>query len=107
MKWYNYVACFLAGIFVTNGIPHFIHGLDGDAFPTPFATPPGTGLSSPLVNIVWALGNFVAAYLLSRAGKVSPKTRWTVPLVFLGVTGISVAFATLAPSILAMYKAAK
>lgn len=107
MKWYNYVACFLTGIFLTNGIPHFIHGLDGDAFPTPFATPPGTGLSSSLVNIVWALGNFVAGYLLSRAGKVSPKNTWTIPLMFLGVAALSVAFAILAPSILATYKAAK
>jgi hypothetical protein len=107
MKWYNYAACFLAGIFLTNGIPHFIHGIDGDAFPTPFAAPSGTGLSSPLVNIAWALGNFVAGYLLSRAGKTSGKNQWTVAFVFLGVATVSVAFAILAPSILANYKAAK
>lgn len=107
MKWYNYAACFLAGIFLTNGIPHFIHGIDGDAFPTPFATPPGTGLSPPLVNIVWALGNFLAGYLLSRAGKASRKNQWSVIFMFLGVAVLSVTFAILAPSILANYKAAK
>lgn len=107
MKWYNYVACFFAGVFLTNGIPHFIHGLDGDAFPTPFATPPGTGLSSPLVNIMWALGNFGVGYLLSRVGKVSEKNKWTMASMFLGVAILSLAFAILAPSILATYKAAK
>lgn len=107
MKWYNYVACFLAGVFLTNGIPHFIHGLDGDYFPTPFATPPGTGLSSPLVNVGWALGNFLVGYVLSRIGKVSANNKWTVAVLFLGVAFLSVAFAILAPSILANYKGAK
>lgn len=107
MKWYNYIACFFAGVFLTNGIPHFIHGIDGDAFPTPFATPAGTGLSSPLVNIMWALGNFAVGYLLTRAGKFSVNHKWTVALMFLGVAVLSMAFAILAPSVLANYKAAR
>lgn len=107
MKWYNYVACFLSGVFLTNGIPHFIHGIDGDAFPTPFATPPGTGLSTPLVNVAWALGNFAMGYVLIRAGRVSVNNKRTVALLFLGVAFISVMFAILAPSILANYKAAR
>jgi len=48
MKWYNYVACFFAGVFLANVVPHFIHGVSGDSFPTPFANPPGKGLSSPI-----------------------------------------------------------
>jgi hypothetical protein len=54
MLWYHYVACFFAGVFLTNAIPHFVHGVSGDNFPTPFAKPPGKGLSSPRINVVWA-----------------------------------------------------
>jgi hypothetical protein len=54
MNWYNYVARFFAGAFLANVVPHFFHGISGDRFPTPFARPPGRGLSSPTVNVVWA-----------------------------------------------------
>ena len=57
MIWYHYVACFFAGIFLANAVPHFVKGICGDRFPTPFAKPPGKGLSSPLVNVLWALVN--------------------------------------------------
>lgn len=39
--------------------PHFFHGISGDRFPTPFVKPPGRGLSSPPVNVVWAWINLV------------------------------------------------
>jgi hypothetical protein len=57
MAWYVYVASFFAGMFLANAVPHFVKGICGDRFPTPFAEPPGKGLSSPLVNVVWALFN--------------------------------------------------
>ncbi len=107
MKWYNYIACFFAGIFLTNWVPHFIHGIDGDAFPTPFANPPGTGLSSPVVNIIWALVNIIIGYLLLRGGKVSVKKKWTVLLFFLGFAFLSLLFAIMAPTVLVQYKAEK
>jgi hypothetical protein len=105
MKWYNYLACFFAGVFLVNCLPHFIHGMDGDAFPTPFADPPGTGLSSPVVNIIWSLTNLAAGYLLIRAGRFSVNNKRTVVLLFLGVTLISVLFSIMAPSVLINYKA--
>lgn len=71
MTWQNYLACFLAGLFLTNFVPHFVKGVCGDRFPTPFAKPPGIGLSSPTVNVVWALLNLAVGFLLFRAGKVS------------------------------------
>lgn len=58
------IAHFLAGAFLVNGIPHLVNGVSGRAFPTPFAKPPGRGLSSPLVNVLWAAANFVAGDLL-------------------------------------------
>lgn len=71
VNWYDYLASFFAGVFLANVVPHFIYGISGDRFPTPFANPPGKGLSSPTVNVVWALFNLVVGYILFRVGKVS------------------------------------
>ena len=62
--WYVYVAFFFAGVFLTNGIPHFIHGISGKRFQSPFASPPGVGESSPIINIIWGLVNFIIGYVL-------------------------------------------
>ena len=47
------LAYFFAGAFLTNAIPHFVSGVMGRAFQTPFAKPPGKGLSSSTVNVLW------------------------------------------------------
>lgn len=60
--WYLYVAYFLGGAFIANAIPHLLTGIAGRPFPTPFASPPFKGLSSPAVNLVWAIGNLALAY---------------------------------------------
>ncbi len=63
----DYVAIFFAGALLCNSIPHLVAGLQGMPFQSPFATPHGVGLSSPLVNVLWGLFNIVAgALLLSR-----------------------------------------
>jgi hypothetical protein len=59
MKWFRYIACFFAGIFLANAVPHFVNSISGISFPTPFANPPGKGLSLPTVNVLWALFNLV------------------------------------------------
>ena len=42
----------------------------GRPFQSPFAKPPGKGLSSSTVNVLWGFANFVIAYLLiARVGK--------------------------------------
>jgi hypothetical protein len=71
VNWTNYIACFFAGMFLANTVPHFVHGISGDAFPTPFAHPPGKGLSSATVNVVWALFNLAVGAVLFRAGKLA------------------------------------
>lgn len=97
IKWYNYIAAFFAGFFLANTVPHFIHGISGDAFPTPFANPPGKGLSSPTINVLWACFNLLVGYLLFRASKTTSKNKIALVLIFLGilVTGImlSIGFA--------------
>jgi hypothetical protein len=70
MTWYMYVSYFFGGAFLANAVPHFVNGVSGRSFPTPFASPPGRGLSSSTVNVLWGMANFVIAYLLvGRVGE--------------------------------------
>lgn len=64
MRWYSYVAYFFGGAFLVNAIPHFVGGVSGRSFPTPFASPPGKGQSSPMVNVLWGTANAIAGYFL-------------------------------------------
>jgi hypothetical protein len=89
VNWYDYIACFFAGAFLANAVPHFVHGISGDRFPTPFASPPGKGLSSPTVNVVWALFNLVVGCVLSRIEKVSGGSSLVLVLFFAGIAAIS------------------
>jgi hypothetical protein len=74
MLWTQGLACFFAGLFLCNGVPHFVKGICGDRFPTPFAKPPGRGLSSATLNTAWGMGNFAAGLLLARGCQL-----WTGP----------------------------
>jgi hypothetical protein len=89
VNWYNYIACFFAGMFLANVVPHFVQGVCGNRFPTPFATPPGRGLSSPTVNVVWSLFNLVVGYLLFRFGKVLSGGDFALIVFFAGIVVIS------------------
>jgi hypothetical protein len=51
-------------MFLGNAVPHWAAAVLGRAFQSPFAKPPGEGLSSSTVNIVWAAFNLVVAYVL-------------------------------------------
>jgi len=90
MKWYHYIAAFFAGAFLANVVPHFIHGVSGDPFPSPFSDPPGKGLSSPTVNVLWACVNLLIGYLLFRVGKISNSNRFSLLVFFLGVVAMSI-----------------
>jgi hypothetical protein len=89
VNWYDYIACFFAGMFLANAVPHFVHGISGDRFPTPFAHPPGKGLSSPTVNVAWALLNLLAGYILFRLEKVWVGDYTVFVVFFAGVIAIS------------------
>jgi len=64
MRWYHYVAYFFAGAFLANAVPHLVQGISGSSFQTPFASPPGVGLSSSTVNVLWGTFNLVVGYML-------------------------------------------
>jgi hypothetical protein len=64
MEWHHYLAYFGGGAFLTNTIPHFVSGVMGRPFQSPFAKPPGEGLSSSTVNVLWGFFNLVVGYVL-------------------------------------------
>ena len=64
--WYAYVTYFFAGAFLANGVPHFVNGISGENFSSPFAKPFGRGESSPLLNVIWGMVNFIIGCLLVR-----------------------------------------
>lgn len=64
--WYVYLVYFVAGLFLANGVPHFVNGISGRKFQSPFASPPGVGESSALVNVIWGLVSFVIGFVLVR-----------------------------------------
>ena len=66
----HHVAWFFGGAFTLNAIPHIVAGAMGQAFQSPFATPPGEGRSSSTVNVLWGFLNAVVAWvLLARVGR--------------------------------------
>ncbi len=64
MPWYQYLSYFLGGMCVSNAIPHVVSGVMGRSFQSPFASPPGQGLSSSTVNVLWGAFNVALGYLL-------------------------------------------
>ena len=62
--WLTYLSYFFGAAFLTNAIPHWVAGVMGEPFQTPFADPPGKGLSGSTLNVSWAAFNFAAAYML-------------------------------------------
>jgi hypothetical protein len=68
-RWIHVVAYLVGGLFLANFIPHFMVGIAGSPFQSPFASPPGEGLSSSTSNVFWGLFNLGVAYaLLGRVG---------------------------------------
>ncbi len=83
-RWYHDIAYVFGGAFLANAIPHLVNGISGRPFQSPFATPPGQGLSSAMVNVVWGMVNLIVAYLLlARVGQFD--LRRTRHAVVLGV----------------------
>jgi hypothetical protein len=64
MPWYFYLFEFLSGLLLANGVPHFIQGISGHRFQSPFGYPPGVGESSPLSNTLWGFANLTAGFIL-------------------------------------------
>ena len=64
MNWLYLASYFFGGIFLANAVPHCVSGMMGQPFQSPFAKPPGQGLSSSTVNVLWGFFNLVIGYIL-------------------------------------------
>ncbi len=90
MNWHWLVSYFFGGVLAANAIPHFVAGVMGRPFQSPFAKPPGEGLSSSTVNVVWGFFNAVIAYLLLvHVGAFDPRTTSHILAFGLGALLIS------------------
>ena len=90
MLWFHLPAPFFGGVFFANFIPHFVSGVLGRTFPTPFASPPFRGLSSSRVNVLYGLCNLAVAYtLLSRVGDFEPRSALHAGAFGLGLAAMS------------------
>jgi hypothetical protein len=70
MDWLHDISYLFGGVFLANAIPHFVSGVMGRPFQSPFANPPGQGLSSSTVNVLWGFANLLIAYcLILRVGR--------------------------------------
>ena len=94
MRWYHDVAYFFAGAFLANALPHLGNGISGHAFQSPFASPPGEGLSSSTVNVLWGLLNLTVGYLLlCRVGRFELRRTRNVLTLGLGILVMSLMLA--------------
>jgi hypothetical protein len=84
MEWSHYVSYFFGGAFLSNAIPHYVNGVMGRSFQSPFAKPPGQGLSSSTINVLWGFLNLAVSYvLICRVGDFS--LRSTIHVAALGL----------------------
>ena len=90
MLWSHLPAYFFAGVFFANFVPHFVSGVLGRRFPTPFASPPFRGPSPPPVNVLYGLGHLAIAYaLLTQVGDFEPRSALHASAVGLGLAAMS------------------
>lgn len=90
MPWYVILSYFAGGLFLANSLPHLLNGISGRSFQSPFAKPPGQGLSSPVVNVCWGFFNLAVAYwLIVQVGAFSIHNLCHVAAVGAGVLVLS------------------
>src|SRR5688572_24094084 len=87
MPGFHFAAYVFAGTFFANFVPHFVSGVLGRTFPTPFASPPFRGLSSSHANVLYGLCNLAVAYaLVLRVGEFEARSALHAGAFGLGLT---------------------
>jgi hypothetical protein len=90
MAWTFLLSYLFGGAFLANAIPHLVSGVMGKPFQSPFAKPPGQGLSSSTTNVLWGFVNLAVAYvLICRIGEFALKN--TAHIVALGAGALLMA----------------
>jgi hypothetical protein len=93
-RWYHFIAWFFGGAFLANTIPHLVNGISGSPFQSPFASPPGVGLSSATVNVLWGMFNLIVAYVLVvRVGRFDLRQTKHVAVLGLGILALALLLA--------------
>jgi hypothetical protein len=73
---------------------HLGNGISGHAFQSPFASPPGQGLSSSTINVLWGLFNLAVGYVLvCRVGNFNLRKTRDVLVLGAGILVMSVMLA--------------
>lgn len=94
VTWLHDLSYFFGGMFLANAVPHFVAGISGRPFQSPFAHPRGEGLSSSTVNVIWSFVNIVLAYaLIVRVGNFDIRDAQSMIALGLGALLISLAMA--------------
>lgn len=92
--WVDLASYCLGGALLANAVPHLVSGMMGRPFQTPFAKPPGKGLSSSTVNVLWGFFNLAVAYLLIiRVGVFDPRSAAHILALGLGAVLMSLIMA--------------
>lgn len=63
IEWWYYLVAIPAAAFTINGLPHFIQGVSGKQFPTPFSGGVGT-LDGAVRKVFWGAGNLIVGGVL-------------------------------------------
>lgn len=94
VNWLHDVSYFFGGLFLANAVPHFVSGMMGRPFQTPFARPRGAGQSSSTVNVIWSFVKFVLAYwLILCVGNFDARDAQSITALGLGALTISLGLA--------------
>ena len=59
-----FISLLFGGAFLSDALPHFVSGVRDEALQSPFARPPGKGLSSSTMNFVRGSLDLIAAHRL-------------------------------------------
>jgi hypothetical protein len=62
-EWWYYVVAVFAALLLVNGVPHFVQGISGKQFPSPFSGGP-PNLDSAVHNVLWGAGNLIVGGVL-------------------------------------------
>jgi hypothetical protein len=94
MKWIHYISYLFGGMFLANTVPHLVSGVMGYPFQSPFAKPPGVGLSSSTINVLWGFFNLVVGYvLICRVGSFNLRSKGQAAALGLGILLMSIMLA--------------
>ncbi len=96
MPWLQLLSYFFGGVFLANAVPYVVSGMMGKPFQSPLAKPPGEGLSSSTVSVLWGFLNVVIGYVLvCRVGDFALKDTSDAAALGAGAFLISVLLARL------------